>query len=54
MYKTGRGVTQDDIEAMRWFTLAAQQGVAHSQADLGLILINYAVGPVSEAAATKW
>ena len=26
MYRTGQGVPQDDIEAMRWYRLAADQG----------------------------
>ena len=27
MYKTGRGVPQDDAEAVKWYRMAAGQGV---------------------------
>ena len=30
MYGNGRGVTQDYAEAMKWFRLAAEQGIAYS------------------------
>ncbi len=29
MYENGRGVPQDDKEAVRWYRLAAVQGLAH-------------------------
>ena len=34
-YRTGRGVPQDDVEAVRWFRLAAEQGDADAQFFLG-------------------
>ena len=34
MYATGRGVPQDDAEAVRWFRLAAEQGHATGQYNL--------------------
>ena len=36
VYNEGRGVPQDDAEAAKWFRLAAEQGVAAAQSDLGV------------------
>ena len=36
MYALGRGVVQDDAEAVKWFRLAAAQGHAGAQSNLGL------------------
>ena len=41
MYVTGRGVPQDDAEAVRWYLLAADQGHAVAQFNLGIM---YAYG----------
>ena len=41
MYATGRGVAQDDAEALKWYRLAAEQGAAAAQNNLGFI---YATG----------
>ena len=38
MYDTGRGVPQDDAEAVRWFRLAAEQGNAWAQKRLDAML----------------
>ena len=35
MYEDGRGVKQDDVEAVKWFRQAAEQGQANAQANLG-------------------
>jgi|TARA_B110000908_G_C10201149_1_gene425394 TPR repeat protein len=35
MYKNGRGVPKDDKEAVRWHRLAAKQGHAMAQYNLG-------------------
>lgn len=35
MYAFGRGVPKNDIEAMKWYRLAAQQGIAIAQYNLG-------------------
>ena len=35
MYVTGRGVHQDDAEAVKWFQQAAEQGYAEAQYNLG-------------------
>ena len=40
IYADGRGVSQDDAEAVRWFRLAAGQGVAEAQGNLGIMDAN--------------
>ena len=40
-YDNGQGVVQDYAEAVKWYRLAAQQGVADAQFNLGL---SYAKG----------
>ena len=37
MYKEGRGVPQDDVEAVKWFQRAAEQGLAWAHLRLGLM-----------------
>ena len=37
MYRNGRGVPEDDVEAVRWYRLAAEQGEAIAQANLGFM-----------------
>jgi TPR repeat protein len=54
MYDNGEGVAEDDTEAVKWWRLAAEQGDAVAQSNLGL---KYAQGEgVSEdyAEAIKW
>ena len=41
MYHEGKGVPQDDAEAVRWFRMAAGQGHAEAQGALGAM---YALG----------
>ncbi len=36
IYLNGRGVPQDDAEAIRWYRLAAEQGYAAGQRNLGV------------------
>ncbi len=38
MYSDGRGVPQNDAEAVKWFRLAAEQGDASAQYNLGGVL----------------
>jgi TonB family protein len=35
MYAKGRGVAKDDVEAFRWFYMAAEQGVIRAQLNIG-------------------
>ena len=54
MYDTGQGVPQDYQEAVKWFRLAAEQGVASAQYRLGFM---YALGdgvPQDYIQAHKW
>ena len=41
MYAKGQGVPQDDVQAAKWFRLAADQDDADAQSNLGLM---YAFG----------
>jgi TPR repeat protein len=40
MYEEGEGVVQDDAEAGRWYRLAAEQGNAKAQYNLGIMYAN--------------
>ena len=40
MYADGEGVPEDDAEAVRWYRLAADQGLAGAQHNLGLMYYN--------------
>ena len=40
MYRTGRGVPQDDKTAVKWYKLAAEQGSALAQSNLGVMYDN--------------
>ena len=54
MYADGRGVPQNDAEAVRWYRMAAEQGVARAQFNLGYM---YAEGhgvPKNDAEAVRW
>ena len=54
MYASGEGVPEDDAEAARWYRLAADQGHADAQNNLGL---KYASGEgvvEDDAEAVRW
>ena len=54
MYAKGEGVLKDDAEAVRWFRLAAEQGDASAQFNLGVM---YAKGEgvlKDDAEAVRW
>ena len=54
MYATGLGVPQDEAEAVRWYRLAAEQGDAEAQFNLGAM---YAIGrgvPQDDVTAHMW
>ena len=40
MYSNGQGVLRDDADAARWYRLAAEQGVASAQHNLGVSYAN--------------
>jgi TPR repeat protein len=51
MHVTGEGVPQDHAEAVKWYRLAADQGLAEAQYNLG---VSYYDGPQNYAEAEKW
>ena len=40
MYQTGKNVTQDYKEAVKWYRMAAEQGDAQAQNSLGVMYAN--------------
>jgi hypothetical protein len=54
MYDTGRGVPQDDAEAVRWYRLAADQGHATAQANLGVMYADGQGVPQDYVEAVRW
>jgi len=54
MYFNGRGVTQDDSEAVRWYRKAAEQGNEFAQSTLGY-MYRYGDGvPKDYVSAYMW
>ena len=54
MYANGEGILKDDAEAVRWYRLAAEQGHASAQFNLG---VRYATGRgvlKDDAEAVRW
>lgn len=54
MYGDGRGVKQDDFEAVKWFRKAADQGHAKAQVLLGLSYILGKGVQVNKVLAKEW
>jgi TPR repeat protein len=54
MYEKGRGVLQDDTEAVRWYRLAADQGNATAQTNLGYMYVTGRGVPRDYAEAVRW
>ena len=54
MYANGEGVPQDDAEAVRWYRLAAEQGNAGAQLNLGAMYSNGEGVPQDDAEAVRW
>ena len=53
-YANGQGVAQDDAEALRWFRLAAEQGFAAAQFNLGFMYANGRGVAQDDAEALRW
>ena len=54
MYKIGKGVPENDKEAVKWYRKSAEQGIAQAQGNLGIM---YALGqgvPENNTLAYKW
>jgi TPR repeat protein len=54
MYENGRGVPQDYSEAARWYRIAAEQGVAYAQNNLGILYQRGRGVQQSYAEAARW
>jgi TPR repeat protein len=54
MYQNGEGVPQDYETAIKWFTLAAEQGIANAQFNLGQIYRKGEGVPQDYETAIKW
>jgi len=54
LYYHGRGVKQDDAEALKWFRLAADEGDAQAQLHLGNMYAQGQAVPQDQAKAGKW
>ncbi len=54
MYLTGTAVPQDEVEAAKWYRLAAEQGYAKAQFKLG-VLYDFGKGVAADdAEAVRW
>jgi hypothetical protein len=54
MYHNGWGVPQDDAEAVKWYRMAAEQGLADAQNSLGLMYRNGWGVPRDYVEAARW
>ncbi|MAI49794.1 MAG: hypothetical protein CMM16_04410, partial [Rhodospirillaceae bacterium] len=54
MYANGRGVPKDDETAVKWYTLAAKQGLTSAQYNLGVMYANGRGVPKDDETAVKW
>ena len=54
MYDNGRGVPQDDVEAVKWYRMAAEQGLASGQNNLGFMYANGRGVPQDHVEAYAW
>ena len=54
MYGEGVGVEKNDIEAVKWYRLAAEQGNASAQNNLGVLYDNGVGVAENDAEAVKW
>jgi TPR repeat protein len=54
MYDDGNGVAKNDVEAVKWFTKAAEQGFARAQNNLGARYENGLGVPKDYIQAAKW
>ena len=54
MYERGHGVLKDDAEAVRWYCLAAKQGNARAQSNLGVMYNNGTGVPKHAIFAHMW
>ena len=53
-YANGEGVPEDNAEAVRWFRMAAEQGLAEAQHGLGAMYDTGEGVPENDAEAVRW
>ena len=51
MYSEGRGVSQDNVQATKWFLIQANKGDSHSQHDFDMIKLLMTPAQIAEAVA---
>ena len=54
LYRKGRGVPQDDVQARQWYEKAAAQGQAKAQYNLGILYLNGGGVPKDYRQALRW
>ena len=54
MYDNGQGVAKDQVEAVKWYRKAAEQGFAFAQFNLGLMYGNGQGVPKNQVEAIIW
>jgi len=54
LYRSGRGVDQDDALALKWMKAAAAQDHVKAQFNLGKMYLSGRAGPADVAAAKPW
>ena len=54
MYTKGEGVPENDTEAVKWYRMAAEQGIASAQYNLGVMYANGQGVPQDYVQAHKW
>jgi TPR repeat protein len=54
LYRKGRGVPQDDVQARKWYDKAAVQGHAKAQYNLGTLYYNGEGAPKDYKQALRW
>lgn len=54
LYRKGRGVPQDDVQARKWYDKAAAQGQAKAQYNLGTLYYNGEGVPKDYKQALRW
>jgi TPR repeat protein len=54
MYLKGQGVEKNELEAFKWYCMAAQQGLVQAQFNLGVMYENGRGVEKNELEACKW
>ncbi len=54
MYQHGEGVEENDVDAVKWYRKAAEQGLAVAQYNLGYMYDNGEGVEESDTEAVKW